>query len=117
MKKLTLEYNPEYVPDLTVVANVGHCTILATPPIDDDYWIMRVPVSENQAIVTFPKFCTYGIGFQHEDDWNTNLPYRCDAEEIYNHIRHNKGDKRITKAKCLDAIRLLQAAIREMVGS
>lgn len=116
-KKLTLEYNEKYIPDLTGMGVVHGVSILVTPPIDEDYWVMRVPVSENQAIVAFPKFCTYGIGFQHEDDdWNTNLPYQCDTEEIYNHIRCNKGDKRITKACCMEAIRILQLAIHVLVG-
>ena len=47
------------------------------------------------------------------EDWNTNLPYTCEAEKIYRHIAHNKGDRSISKADCLTAIRLIQDAIRE----
>ncbi len=86
--------------------------VMVTPNIDKDYWMMRVPVSRKQAIVCFEKFCTVGVGFQIEDDdWNVNLPWRCDAEMIYDHIKCNKGQKHITRAKCIEAIELLQAAI------
>lgn len=100
----------------------GGATILLTPPLDEDYWLFRVPVSETQAVVAFPKFFTIGIGFQHEEDWNTNLPYTCTAEEIYNHIAHNAaGAPRDT---CLEAICAIQevaarymAAQRQAVSS
>jgi hypothetical protein len=84
--------------------------IMCTPPIDKDYWLFRVAVSEKQAIVCFPKFGTFGIGFQVEEDWNTNLPYTCNSREIYNHIKHNKGDESITDADCLEAIRMIKQA-------
>jgi hypothetical protein len=84
--------------------------IMTTPPIDESYWLFRVKLSENQAVVAFPKFMTLGIGFQKENDWNTNLPYSCNTEEIYNHIKHNKGDKNIRKAQCLKAIQMIQTA-------
>ena len=67
-------------------------------------------LSEAQAIVGFPKFFTVGIGFAQEEDWNTNLPYTCDADEIYDHIAHNKGDDSITREDCVPAIRLVQEA-------
>ena len=84
--------------------------IAITPPIDEDYWAYRVRLSETQAIVGFPKFFTVGIGFAHEEDWNTNLPYTCDATEIYEHIAHNKGDDSISREDCIAAIRLVQEA-------
>lgn len=76
---------------------------------------MRVKVSENQAVVCFPKFNTYGIGFQCEKDWNTNLPYTCDAYEIYDHIAHNKGDDSIPDEQCVLATQALQLAIAKFV--
>jgi hypothetical protein len=78
------------------------------PAIEPDYWTYRVRLSETQAIVGFPKFFTVGIGFAEEEDSNTNLPYTCDAEEIYEHIAHNKGDDSISRDDCIDAIRLIQ---------
>lgn len=85
-------------------------TLVITPPISEDYWTYRVQLSPKQAVVGFPKFSTIGIGFAVEEDWNTNLPYTSSAEEIYEHIKHNKGDRAITKAACLDAIRRIQEA-------
>lgn len=85
--------------------------VMITPAIDEDYWTYRVRLSDRQAIVGFPKFGTIGIGFAQEEDWNTNLPYTCDTEEIYDHIAHNKGDDAISRNDCLAAIRLIQAAI------
>ncbi len=105
--------------DLTVIlgSEKTNGVLMMTPPIGDDYWLYRVPVSEEQAIIAFPKFCMIGIGFQHEEDWNTNLPYTCGAEEIFNHISHNKGDDAISDADCIQAIKIIQEAInKERVG-
>jgi len=90
--------------------------IMTTPPIGDDYWLFRVGVSDIQGIICFPKFGTLGIGFQIEEDWNTNLPYTCDTMEIYNHIKHNKGDDKISDAVCIDAIKALQDACIKFVS-
>ena len=90
--------------------------IMITPPIDDDYWLFRVGVSDIQGIICFPKFGTFGIGFQLEEDWNTNLPYTCDTMEIYNHIKHNKGDDKISDATCIDAIKMLQDACKKFAS-
>lgn len=94
-------------PDKTV--HIGPAA--STPPIDKDYWAYRVKLGEVQAIVGFPKFLTIGIGFAHEEDWNTNLPYTCDAGQIFEHIKHNKGDESIPDEDCLTAIRMIQDAV------
>ena len=86
--------------------------ILITPPLDEDFWLLRVRVSKKQAVVAFPKFMTLGIGFARETDWNTNLPWTCDTAAIFAHIKHNRGEK-IPDARCLAAIELLQRTIRE----
>lgn len=90
---------------------------MITPAIDEDYWLYRVRLSERQAVVGFPKFMTIGIGFAVEEDWNTNLPYTCEAERIYEHIAHNKGDDSISREDCLTAIRMIQDAVAEANGS
>lgn len=90
-------------------ANIGLVSI--TPPIDEDYWLFRVALTEKQAVVGFPKFGTIGIGFAQEEDWNTNLPYTCDAGQIFEHIKHNKGDESIPDEDCLTAIRMIQDAV------
>jgi len=70
--KLKLEINKKQVRDTAPLEAEG-ATIMVTPDIDDEFWIFRVPLTKNQAVVAFPKFCTFGIGFQHEEeDWNTN---------------------------------------------
>lgn len=84
-----------------------------TPALGGDYWTYRVVVGEKQAILGFPKFSTVGIGFAAEEDWNTNLPYDCDTDEIWNHIKHNKGDDSISDEQCIEAIRLIQSAATE----
>jgi hypothetical protein len=86
---------------------------MLTPPIDEDYWTYRVRLSDTQAIVGFPKFLTVGVGFAVEgDDWNCNLPYTCDARQIYEHIEHNKGDDAISREDCIAAIEMIQAAAK-----
>ncbi len=92
--------------------------LMLTPRIgDDDYWTHRVEVSGSQAIQAFPKFGTIGIGFEKEEDWNTNLPYTEKAKNIYAHIAHNKGDKRIKKSTCIAAIKAIKAKICEIKGA
>jgi hypothetical protein len=67
-----------------------------------------VQVCKNNAIVCFYKFGTIGIGFQIEKrDRNTNLPYTCNAKEIYDHIKINRGCN-VSEKKCIEAIKLLQ---------
>ncbi|HQV15711.1 MAG TPA: hypothetical protein PK620_12405 [Denitromonas sp.] len=105
-----LEYNSNVVKSNGVIGN----SVAITPPIDENFWMMRVPVSDRQAVVCFPKFFTVGIGFQHEEDWNTNLPWTCGAAEIYEHIKHNKGDDGIADADCVKAIEMLQATLRDL---
>lgn len=106
MTKLTVEVNTRTVVDTGRIAHGGG-VILITPPIDENYWLARVQVSETQAVIAFPKFGQIGIGFQFEDkDWNTNLPHTCDAVEIYNHIRINR--RNASRSVCVRAIRLLQ---------
>jgi len=84
------------------------CSLMVTPPISEEFWLARVRVGKDgQALVCFPKFNTVGIGFAREEDWNTNLPYTCPAEEILAHIEHNKGEE-IPDPECLVAIRQLQ---------
>lgn len=84
--------------------------MMLTPAIDEDYWMYRVRLTGQQAIVGFPKFGVIGIGFAQEEDWNTNLPYTCDAEEIYEHIEPNRGDDTISREDCIAAIRMIQDA-------
>jgi hypothetical protein len=94
---------------------IGGGAVLLTPDIGEDYWSYRVIVGEHQAVVGFPKFGLIGVGFAVEDEcgWNTNLPHGAPAGELYDHIKRNKGDKLITRATCIEAIRLIDAAIRE----
>lgn len=79
-------------------------------------YAFKVQLTPTQAIVGFPKFSTIGIGFLKEDDWNTNLPYSCDAEEIADHISHNRtagGDAELPRALVVAAIRLIRRATGE----
>lgn len=95
---------------------IGNAVMMMTPAIDENYWKYRIEVSPNQAIVGFPKFGTIGIGFQHETDWNTNLPSNCDSKKILNHIWHNRGkgnDGKEFKKKCIEAIETIQQLIKK----
>jgi len=81
---------------------------MLTPPINEDYWVFRVPLYKDQALVAFPKFTTIGIGFAQEEDWNTNLPYTVDAQQLYEYIEHNRLYEEITKEQIIEAINLLK---------
>lgn len=109
MKKLTLEVNKDLKLTKDTLSLGGNAVVMITPDINEYYWLLRVKLhKKGQAIVGFPKFTLIGIGFSQESDWNTNLPSSCEAEHIYNHIRHNKGYKSIKKADCLTAIKMIQ---------
>lgn len=108
MSELTLEVRVQL--DGTVrLGTAGGPVMMMTPALGEDYWAYRVMLGERQAVVGFPKFFTIGIGFAVEDDWNTNFPYTCDTEEIFQHIRHNKGDGAISDDDVREAIRMIQA--------
>lgn len=110
--KLTLEKKPQKPQG--VFATPSGATLMITPPLGDDNWHFRVKVSEGQAVVAFHKFGTLGIGFAvEEEDWNTNLPYSCDTMELWNHIKKNKGNDSIPDERCIEAIKMLQAACKE----
>lgn len=110
--KLELQINARGVNDKSrALEGTG---VMITPPIDENFWLLRVPVSETQAIVGFPKFNVIGVGFQVENDWNTNLPSGTHAIEIYDHIKHNKGDAKISRGRCIEAITLIQKKVLEM---
>ena len=110
--KLELQINSRAVNDNT--RSLEGTGVMITPAIDKNFWLYRVPVSDKQAIVGFPKFGVIGVGFQHEEDWNTNLPTSTDAVEIYDHIKHNKGDAKIPRARCIEAIQMIQRAVLDM---
>jgi hypothetical protein len=86
-----------------------------TPAVGkDDYWLYRVDLSPEQSIIGFPKFDTIGIGFLREAySWNTNLPFDCEAEKIYEYIKRNKGSENIIDGDCIRAIEMIQDAIKE----
>jgi hypothetical protein len=96
-----------------VAVNGAVCSL---PPSVRDYWLFRVKLSGAQAILGFPKFGTIGVGFAKETDWNTNLPYSCPTENIFNHIKHNKGRGNIKNEDCLKAIRMVQEAAAKHQG-
>jgi len=102
----------EGVPLLSGIKTSKDLIILETPPLDEDFWLLRVKLSEKQAIVAFPKFGMFGIGFQIEaEDWNTNLPWVRPAKAILDHIAENNGDSKIPDETCIAAIQLLQQFI------
>ncbi len=109
MRKLVVEYKKDFKPSKDCM-RVGNVQLMFTPAISEDYWIMRVKVYRNQAIVAFPKFGLIGVGFAQESDWNTNLPYNMSAETLYKHIERNKKYKALTKERCIQAIKMIQAA-------
>jgi hypothetical protein len=84
-----------------------------TPRITPKYWRYRVRLSEKQAILGFDKMSTIGIGFEHEIDWNINLPFDCNVDKIFNYVNRNNGDKSISNKDCKEAIKLIQDAVFE----
>lgn len=113
MKKLVLEVNKKDVKEDGLFFG-DNARLMITPQIDEKYWTFRIKLYRKQALLAFPKFGTYGIGFAQEINWNTNLPYTSNAEEIYNHIKVNKKHKEIRKSHCIKAIEMLQEACKKI---
>jgi hypothetical protein len=114
MKRLKLEINRNNVSDESA-EKLKKQGIMITPPIDKDYWIVRVKLFEDQYIQAFPKFITMGIGFSIEEDWNTNLPYTCETDEIRKHIWHNRKYIAIKKKRANRAIAMIQQFLKEQI--
>ena len=113
MKKLVVEYKEGFQPSNDTIKTNGGI-IMFTPSINSEYYIMRVVLYKDQALVAFPKFGLIGVGFAIEEgSWNTNLPYQVEAERLYRHIRRNKKYRAITKQTCLEGLKLLQEACRK----
>lgn len=114
--EMQVEVNGNVVKDNDPIKLPGGVVALVTPPLDGNFWIARVPVKDDQAVVAFPKFGQIGIGFQYEDvDWNRNLPATVKSGEIFDHIKANARGAR--KMDCIRAIRLLQRWVRAMKGA
>jgi len=116
----TVPHTTAFTRELVLEANEAHMDktvrlpgMVMTPPIDSSYWLFRVQLYKDQAIVGFKKFGTIGIGFAREEDWNTNFPCSCSVEEIYDHIEHNKEYEEISKEEVLEAITLVRDAALE----
>jgi len=112
MNNLTVEFNEKFKKANCDLALPSGGTMMITPPLDEDYWVFRVKLFKEQAIIAFPKFSTIGVGFAQEEDWNTNLPFSTDADKLFDHIRDNKKYDEISDEQCLEAIRLIQAACK-----
>ena len=110
MKELKLEVRKNFIKDhmTEVLASRG---ILITTPTNEDFWLFKVPLSNGQAVVGFPKFRTIGIGFLKEEyDWNCNFPYTTDAKETYEHIKDNRRPAKERKPTIIKAIKMIQEA-------
>lgn len=93
------------------IAENKYKTILLGGAAKKEEILFRVDLYKEQSIIAFPKFSSIAISFLVEDeDWNTNLPYKCKTEEIYNHIKCNKKYKEIKKKDCIKAIEMIQVA-------
>lgn len=110
---LVLERRRQVVDPSVAGVTASGVTVFLGGPGSDDEWSYRVVLSPRQAVLGFRKIGTIGIGFAIEEYWNTNMPYRRDAQEIFDHIRDNKGDGEISDEDCLAAIRMIQDAARE----
>lgn len=106
--KLKVEINQKFVRANDTI-QIGSGSVMFSPPLDGEYWRVRVKVSRNQAVIGFPKFGTIGVGFQHEEDYNTNLPYSCCPLKLFDHIKRNR--RKADRKTCIEAISLITKAV------
>jgi hypothetical protein len=89
------------------------------PVTSPDYWMFRVKLHREQAVLGFPKFGMIGVGMAVEKDGNTNLPLsplrtpQENAEKIANHIFCNKRYKVITKDMIVEAVRMIEDGAKQ----
>jgi len=116
MTPLKVEINETFARTNDIIPLGKNINIMVTPlGLNEDYWLFRVRLHEDQAIVGFPKFTTVAIGFAKEEaSWNTNLPYTYDATIIYEHIKKNKKYDEIADEQCLEAIKMIQQALKDI---
>lgn len=87
-----------------------NATILLGSAAKEEEILFRIKLFQDQELIAFPKFSSIAISFLQEEDWNTNLPYKCKEEEIYEHIKCNKKYKEIKEKDCIKAIIMLKTA-------
>lgn len=110
--KPVLEVNPDCV-DKTTHMFAGNNHIMISPSVDEEYWIFRVKLCKDQAVLGFPKMGMVGVGMALEENWNTNLPLNSEdtplanTNRIYSHIKCNKKYESITRQMIVDAIMLI----------
>ena len=99
---------------ITINSQGEKCGIMVNPLTSENYWIFRVKLCKDQAVLGFPKFGMVGVGMAIEEDGNTNLPL-CplytpfkNATRIAEHIKCNKKYKSITFKMIVDAILLIE---------
>ena len=110
--RLVLDVNEKYVRESPSV-RLGNAVVMVNPPVGVDYWVFKVRLYEDQAMIAFPKFGQMGISFLREERRNINLPAMSSAEDIWEHIKPNKKYMQITKKMGIKAIQMLQGACKE----
>ena len=105
--QLKIQKRTQKGPKTTSLTKDGMTYILPNPDQEKN-WVYRVELSQKQAIISFYKYGMLGIGFESEEDWNTNLPATVNTDVLFKHISHNKGDDSIPDELCIQAIRLIQ---------
>jgi hypothetical protein len=110
---LVLEINPNVFGHESKDFMVGNTVVMTAPNVNEDYWLFRVRLYKDQAILGFPKFGLIGIGFAQERDWNTNLPSSADTMKIFNWIKRNKKYRSIPDEKVIEAIKIVQEAAKQ----
>jgi hypothetical protein len=100
--------------DILTSDNGSKCGLMISPIVSSDYWLFRVKLCKDQAVLGFPKCGMVGVGMALENKRSdTNLPLHpgdtplCNAWRIYDHIKLNKEYKSITRAMIVDAIVLI----------
>ena len=107
------------VKDVVVNDNGEEIGLMICPPVGEDYWVFRVKLCKDQAVLGFPKFGMIGVGMALEEDGNTNLPLCTldtpfsNAIKIANHIKCNKKYKSITFKMIVDAILLIEEGAKQ----
>lgn len=112
--KLALETNPRNCLDVQLHLPTGPL-LMMTAPLGSDCWLFRVTLEKKLVLAAVPQFGGVNICLQAKDAGDCNMPYESDAAKILRAFRA-RVKKSVADGRCLEAIRMLQAAVKEWRG-
>ena len=108
---LQLETNPRYCLDIQLQLPSGAILMITGAPMTD-CWLFRVSVTENLALLAVPQFGGVDIRLLSATASYASAACETNAARIMS-IFHKRSASSVPKRRWLEAIKMLQAAVRK----